>query len=112
MSAVAILRLTSMQPNISTKPVIRSLKATIRQKVGAGAMLINNSLTSADVRRRITVQSLDLFDRGGQTDRLGIHSRQSNWKDSPCVANDLISPIPRVKDWRRYSICRSAIRPP
>jgi hypothetical protein len=61
MSAVAILRQTSMQPNVSAQPVIRSLKATIRQKVGAGVMLINNLLTSPGVRRRITVQFLDLL---------------------------------------------------
>jgi hypothetical protein len=103
MSAVAILRQTRVQPNISTQPVIRSLKATICQKVGAGVMLINNLLTSPGVRRRITVQSLDLFDRG-QTDRLGIHSRQSKWKESPCVANDLIFPTPKVRSWRRCSI--------
>jgi hypothetical protein len=41
------------------------------------AMLVNNLLTSAGVRRRITVQSLNLFDRG-QIDRLGIYPCQLN----------------------------------
>ena len=43
---------------------------------------------------------------------LGGHSDKSNRKDQPCVANDLIFQIQKVKNWRHCSICLSAVQPP
>ena len=57
MSAAATTRRTGTPPSIFTPPAIRSSKATIRPKAGAGAMSTRSCSTSATIPRRRTARS-------------------------------------------------------
>src|SRR5258706_3466530 len=57
MSAAATILPTSTRPNTSTPPSIRSSRATIRPKVGVGAMWMKYYSICRTERRRITVRS-------------------------------------------------------